>query len=228
MGGLISRVSSRTYRYSTFIMRNILLPLLFAIAFAKKDPVLYCDVCRGIIAEYRQAVKALGTTAKTTIVAGQGRLSSDGKLKTKKSLIPKYVSKDWLEEVFEDGKICNAISNDYVKWFGGADHKQWRIGRIMTYDGKMNTDVDLGYLQTGQGEAREVMEKDPSDRTRSLRWYCENTVEDLEERLYEALSKEGAYLDGPTKKICQEIAGWCGDDMVDELYPDTMLRKDEL
>merc|ERR1712050_337165 len=212
-------------------MRNILLPLLFAVAFAKKDPVLYCDVCRGIIAEYRQAVKALGTTAKTTIVAGQGRLSSDGKLKTNKKLIPQYISRDWLETIFEDGKICNAISNDYVKWFGGADHKQWRIGRIMTYDGKMNTGVDLGYLQTGQGEAREVMEKDPSDRTRSLRWYCENTVEDLEEKLYEALAKEGAHLNNPTKLICGDIAEWCGDDMVDEFYSDSMMvdaKKDEL
>lgn len=207
----------------------LLLPFLATIL-AKKDPVLYCDVCRGVIAEYRQAVKQIGTKVKTTIVAGQGRLSSDGKLKTKKSLIPKYISKDWLEEVFEDGKICNAISNDYVKWFGGADHKQWRIGRIMTYAGAMNTNVDLGYLQTGQGEAREVMEKDPSDRTRSLRWYCENTVEELEESLYKALAVEGAYLENPTMKICQEVAGWCGDDMTDEMYPDSMMAdgKDEL
>jgi len=220
--GLISRVSSRTYRFLTMKLL-LLLPFLATTLNAAKDPVLYCDVCRGVVAEYRQAVKELGTKLKTTIVSGQGRLSSDGKLNTKKSLIPKYISKDWLEEVFEDGKICNAISNDYVKWFGGADHKQWRIGRIMTYAGAMNTNVDLAYLQTGQGDAREVMEKDPSDRTRSLRWYCENTVEELEERLYKHLGVEGAYLENPTMKICKEIAGWCGEDMTDEMYPDSLM-----
>ena len=48
---------------------------------------------------------------------------------------------------------------------------------------------------------------------------------------YEALAKEGAHMNNPTKLICQDIAGWCGDDMVDEFYPDSMMedaKKDEL
>lgn len=91
----------------------------------------------------------------------------------------------------------------------------------MKYEGGMNTDVDLAYLQTGQGEAREVNEKDPSDRTRNIRWFCENTIEHLEDEIFDLfMGKLGEdALKAPTKKLCQELAGWCGDDLSSELYP---------
>merc|ERR1711964_91964 len=89
--------------------------------------------------------------------------------------------------------------------------------------GGMNTDVDLGFLQGGQDEAREVNEKDPSDRSRTIRYFCENTIESIEDDIYDVfLGKHGSEaLDNPTKKLCQELAGWCTDDMSSELYPDS-------
>merc|ERR1711976_25053 len=132
-------------------------------------------------------------------------------------------------EVFEEGRVCYHVSSDYVKWFDGVDHKQWRIGRIMTYEGKMNTEIDLGYMRDFSVE---VKEKDPADRTRTLSWYCESTVEELENmKLYDILGVEGAYMKDPTKVICGDMAGWCKGDMTSELYSDELMAqpdKDEL
>merc|ERR1711976_453217 len=139
-----------TDKYIHTIMRlqfTLITLSLIKLALAEKDPLLYCDACRGIIAEYRRAVKELGTKSKVPIVEGQGRIRSDGTIQTKKTLIPKYIDRDWLEEVFEEGRVCYHVSSDYVKWFDGVDHKQWRIGRIMTYEGKMNPEIDLGYMR---------------------------------------------------------------------------------
>lgn len=188
-----------------------------------KDPVLYCDLCRAIVAETRVAVGKLDKSLKIKITTGQSRLASDGTIRNKSTLVPKWFTREFLEDIYEDkGTVCKAISDDYVKWFSGKDHKQWRVGRIMDYvTGGMNTNVDLGFLQQGQGSAREVNEKDPADRTRSIRWFCENTIEEIEDEIFDLfMGKYGEEaLATPTQKLCQEIAGWCGDDMSSELYP---------
>jgi len=180
--------------------------------YAKLDPILYCDICKAVIAETRVAISKIPSDKRTRIVEGQGRLTSDGNLKTKSKLIPITQSREWLEELFEE-RVCKVVAEDYIKWFDGKDHKQWRIGRVMTYEGSMNTDIDLGFIQTGQGEAREVMEKDPNDRTRTIRWYCENAVELMEDQLYEtfAVHKAEDRTDVPTDKVCHEMMEWCGD-----------------
>jgi len=188
--------------------------------YSKSDPILYCDICRAVIAETRFAITQMPKDQKVRITHGQGRLGSTGNLKTKSKLIPITQSQDWLEEQWEGGAICNIISQDYVKWFSGKDHKQWRVGKIMTFEGKMNTDIDLAYLQSGTGEAKEVVEKDPSDRTRTIRWYCENAIEQVEEELYKAFKqdKEGKINETPTRKVCHEIAGWCDKNFSHEEY----------
>ena len=91
----------------------------------------------------------------------------------------------------------------------------------MTYAGSMNTEIDLH----GLGEHREVREKDPADRSRSLRWYCENAVEELEESIYKLFMKESGSTDSPTKALCHEAAKWCSESEATELFPDDMLLK---
>ena len=193
---------------------------------AAVDPILYCDLCKAVIAETRVKISKVDPNKKTRIVQGQGRLSSKGELKTKSKLIPVTQSKEWLEEVFEE-QVCGVIAEDYVKWFDGEDKKQWRVGRIMTHSGAMNTNIDLGFLQTGMGEAREVMEKDPNDRSRTIRWYCENAIEIAEDQLYDAFTKVSKK---PSYDVCYKAMSWCGEENSDEdfEFPVVEGKKDEL
>ena len=201
-----------------------ILLLFYTETYAKVDPILYCDLCKAVVAETRVKISKINPDRKTRIVQGQGRLSSDGNLKTKSKLIPITQSREWLEEVFEE-EICKVVAEDYIKWFDGKDKKQWRVGRVMTYDNKMNTDMDMGFLQGGQGEAREIVEKDPNDRTRTIRWYCENTIEMMEEELYEAFTtnKEGSLESNPSK-ICHDME-WCKADNIFEEFTDEHMQK---
>lgn len=204
-----------------FVSFLTILPYLYA----KVDPILYCDLCRGIIAETRVAISKVKPDAKARITQGQGRLTSDGKLKTKSKLIPLFKSRDWLEEVLED-KVCKNMADDYVKWFDGKNKKQWRVGRIMTYDNQMNTNIDMGFLQSGQGEAREVMEKDPNDRTRTIRWYCENAIELMEEELFSVFTNE-ENIENPTEQICGEMMSWCEGRDVSEAFTGSEKKKSD-
>jgi len=192
---------------------------------AKVDPILYCDLCKAVITETRVKISKVDPNKKTRIVQGQGRLSSTGELKTKSKLIPVTQSREWLEDVFEE-QVCKVIAEDYVKWFDGEDKKQWRIGRIMTHNGQMNTKIDLAFLQTGMGEAREVMEKDPNDRTRSIRWYCENAIELMEDELYDVFTK---VKEAPSADVCFKAMDWCSEGNSDEDFvPKEEVKKDEL
>jgi len=200
------------------MLKQVILLVLNAILLnAGKDPMLYCDVCRGIVAELQIEIAKVPQKSKTKIVTSQSRLTSDGILKEKSYIVPLYRSRGWLENVLEE-TVCKTIATDYVKWFGGKDHRQWRIGRIMTYEGSMNTEVDLQFLQQAQGEAREVNEKDPNERSRNIRWYCESAVEELEDIVYPVFMSEKGFGENPTKTVCEEMAKWCKGDMSEELY----------
>jgi len=184
---------------------------------SKKDPILYCDVCKGVIGELREEISKMPETQKVKVVKSQSRLSGDGSLKEVSKMVPIYQSRDWLEDTVED-KICKNIANDYVKWFDPKDRKQWRIGRIMTYEGTMNTEIDMSYLQQAQGEAREVNEKSPNDRSRNIRWYCESVVEEVEDVLMEYFKTEKGWNGTPTKDICETEMGWCKSDNSEEAF----------
>lgn len=199
---------------------------------AKIDPVLYCDICRAVISEARVKISKINPDRKTRITEGQGRLTSDGSLKTKSKLIPITQSREWLEELFDE-EVCKSVAEDYIKWFDGKDHKQWRIGRVMTYDNKMNTNVDLGFLQSGQGDAREIVEKDPNDRTRTIRWYCENAVELMEDVLYHQFLNINGKIERNPSRMCFEKMEWCqanniSEDFTDEHMAMDKSKKDEL
>lgn len=192
---------------------------------SKLDKVMYCDLCRSVIAETRLKISKINPDRKTRITQGQGRLTSDGNLKTKSKLIPVTQSREWLEDVFDE-EVCKTIAEDYVKWFDGKDHKQWRIGRVMTYDGGMNTKMDMAFLQGGQGEAREVVEKDPNDRTRTIRWYCENAIELMEDDLFDQFLNKDGKVEANPSKMCFEKMEWCAEDNVDEEFTAAHFEKE--
>lgn len=203
-----------------------LLVLTANLVTSKKDPLLYCDVCKAVMGELRQEISYMPENQKVKIVKSQSRLNSDGSLKETAKMVPIYQSLDWLEDTIEE-KICQNVANDYVKWFDPKDRSQWRIGRIMTYSGQMNTEIDMGYLQQAQGEAREVNEKSPNDRSRNIRWYCETVIEEIEDKLYAYFKSDKGWKAKPTQDICKEEMGWCDDSNSHELFEWAGFKKDK-
>lgn len=202
-----------------------LLVLTANLVASKKDPLLYCDVCKAVMGELRQEISYMPENQKVRIVKSQSRLNSDGSLNEVAKMVPIYQSLDWLEDTIEE-KICQNVANDYVKWFDPKDRSQWRIGRIMTYSGQMNTEIDMGYLQQAQGEAREVNEKSPNDRSRNIRWYCETVIEEIEDTLYAYFKTDKGWKSKPTEDICKEEMGWCDDSNGHELFEWSGFKKD--
>ena len=81
-----------------------------------EDPILYCDLCKAVIAEARFFISKISPDKKVRVTTGNTRLTSDGQVKTNSKLIPKVRSEEFLEDLFEE-KICDVMADDYIKWF---------------------------------------------------------------------------------------------------------------
>ena len=206
-----------------------------------EDPILYCDLCKAVIAEARFFISKISPDKKVRVTTGNTRLTSDGQVKTNSKLIPKVRSEEFLEDLFEE-KICDVMADDYIKWFepkndeNNNQKSQWRIDRVMDFDGKLNTRIDMDYINKGQGDAKEIRQKDPHDRARSMRWYCGSVLEKMEEEVYEvfmAVYPETKKIHAnPTFRVCFEQMGWCNKDEAVELFTPKKVKsktkKDEL
>ena len=62
-------------------MRRVWFLLALGFVSSKKDPILYCDVCKGVIGELREEISKMPETQKVKVVKSQSRLSGDGSLK---------------------------------------------------------------------------------------------------------------------------------------------------
>lgn len=208
------------------LFKYILISINLHISLGKLDPILYCDLCKAIISEARLKIHRQPPDQKVRVTTGGSRLTSNGELKTKTKLLPKIRSDEFLEYLFEE-YVCDELADNYLKWFdkkpSDPNKRQWRISRVTNInDGKMNLNIDMDYIEKGQGDAREIREKDPEDRTRSMRMYCAAAIEEMEEELFDVFQiiydETGEVHAHPSFRVCYEQKGWCGKEDAKEMF----------
>jgi len=164
-----------------------------------KDHEFYCQACYALVDESYHTVLSVDKAKR--IEVGAGRVDPNGKMKQKKRDF--RTSESHLTEVFE--KVCKGIADDWVIE-QNPDTGAKRIKRMMSFDGKMNTDVNFQWIMQ---EKEQDPGKPPSKDPLKIRWTCENVLEEIEEDLLEAFQTLGddetALTLPEMKKVCNFV-----------------------
>lgn len=146
---------------------------------------LKCMVCTSIIGEIQRNISSVDVTRKINV--GGFRLDDDGNYDEK--VVPYWKSEIYLTEMLDE--ICKIMDN-YVRATNKADGSPTIISLLA--DGGMNPIVS------------EVDMVQDSDLNKSLRYHCEDIVDEHLETLIEELKAENENL---SAKICGEVARLC-------------------
>ncbi|XP_044265999.1 protein seele [Tribolium madens] len=155
---------------------------------------LRCLVCKTSLDELHKAVNKIDPT-KTVDVGGY-RLDSDGNYRHKS--VSQAKSEVHLSEMIED--ICTKM-DDYVRatW---KSNGTLTLLKLITEDGKMNNDMS------------EVNLVQDDDLNKSLKYYCEGIMEELEENIIKHFQSDTKDIH---KKVCVEESAICGKKVNEEL-----------
>ncbi|CAK9820087.1 Protein seele [Anthophora plagiata] len=181
-------------------MNNILIifSLLFVNTFVKSTEIdsqyLKCLVCRSTVKEIEEELNKIDPSLEIEI--GNYRLDAQGNVIHKK--VPLAQSEVHISDVLDN--ICEKMS-DYVR----ATYKsngQLTILNLMSPSGGMNPEMSkVDIIQDG-------------DLNKSLKYYCEEIVEEFEE-IVSLFARKENNIKG---KLCTNIAKLC--DPVDFMYED--------
>lgn len=152
---------------------------------------LKCKVCTSIIDEIQKNISRVDVTRKINV--GGFRLDNEGNYDEK--VVPYWKSEIYLTEMLDD--ICNVMEN-YVRATHKANGSQTIISLLA--DGGMNplmSEVDL---------------VQDTDLNKSLKYHCEDIVDEYLETLMDELRAERQNL---SAKICGEVAQLCDQEVIE-------------
>ncbi|KAK0075441.1 hypothetical protein PV325_006902 [Microctonus aethiopoides] len=165
---------------------------------------LQCAVCRSTIEEVENVLAKINPSQDIEI--GNFRLDANGDMIKKK--VPLAKSEVHISDVLDN--ICEKMS-DYVR----ARYKstgELTVLNLMTPSGKMNPEIsNVDIIQDG-------------DLNKSLKFYCEEIVEEHEEPIIEIFRKGESNV---INKICTESTKLCSDELPSD-YDDNENEHTEL
>lgn len=173
-----------TICYCLFISM-LLLQMNHVEAKKKKKPNLkkyMCDICSAIINEAEHMISQVDP--KKTVQVGSFRISPDGKTRTVTKKFSR--SESHIEDLIQD-KVCNDIKENYSEYKDKSGLQ--RLQRMVTYDGKMNPDLDFAALQAGT-EEHNKKGGGPQDTTKQISFKCSEMIESFEDDLKEYLQND--------------------------------------
>lgn len=163
---------------------------------ARRDAEVYCGVCRALVDEIDWAVKKVDP--KKTIQVGSFRISPDGSQKPNE--IPYARSETHLLELFED--ICSSM-DDYALYVDPDTQKRSYM-RFAPRDSEKMGSVDFKNFKF-----------DP-ENSKSLKFVCENIVEEYEDEIISLFTHEADHV---ADKLCNAKSEFC-DPSVQTLHPE--------
>ncbi|XP_011301947.1 protein canopy homolog 2 [Fopius arisanus] len=175
-----------------FLLGVFILPALVS-AYKEIDMnLLQCLICRTTIEEMDNVMAKIDPSR--SIDVGNYRLDAQGNI-LKKS-VPMRKSEVHISEVLDN--ICNKL-DDYVR----ARYKS--NGRLilmpLEIDGQMNPEIgDVDIIQDG-------------DLNRSLKYYCQELVDEYEEPIIKGFQKGGTDV---INEICTKVTNVCDDELPPE------------
>jgi len=191
-------------------LASIVLGLLISPGQCKKDKFFYCQTCNALIQE--SFYKISQVDAKKYINVGSSRIDPNGEMKERKKQW--RLSETHLTEVFED--VCKNIANDWVIEQNPETEMKY-VKRMTTYEGSMNTDVNFQWIME---KKQDEPDKPPSADVLTIRWTCENILEEIEEDMIEnfQLMEKDEDLDDEdlVEALCLD-SGVCSAEHHDEL-----------
>lgn len=166
-----------------------------------------CDICSAIVDEAEHMISKVDP--KKTVQVGSFRVNPDGKTRTVTKKFSR--SESHIEELLED-KVCKDITDNYSEY--KDKNGLQRLQRMVTYDGKMNPDLDFAALQAG---TQELNEKGggPPDTTKQISFKCNEMIEGIEDDLMEYLQNDDKDKMS-TAEFCAEV-NYCPPKSKDEL-----------
>ncbi|XP_014240188.1 protein seele [Cimex lectularius] len=154
---------------------------------------LKCLVCKRVVEEMEKAVDKVDP--KKRVEVGTYRLDHKGDQSQRTVELRK--SEVYLTELME--KICNKM-DDYVRARSKATG-QLHVIPLITEDGQMNSLIgELDIIQD-------------SDLNKSLKFYCENILEENEDGFIKTFANMSENLD---ITLCSNVAGLCNEKVQDE------------
>jgi len=190
-------------------MRLFLLSLI-SLTIAKKDKFFYCQTCSALLQESFYKVSLID--AKKTINVGSSRIDPNGQMKERTKQW--RLSETHLTELFED--VCKNIANDWVIEQEPETANKF-VKRMTTYEGAMNTEVNF---QNIMDQKQQDPDKPPSADVLTIRWTCENILEEIEEDMIEAFQEMESNPDLDDEDLIEELclnSGICTSAHHDEL-----------
>ncbi|XP_062843984.1 protein canopy-1 [Trichomycterus rosablanca] len=156
----------------------------------KKDEVMYCSACMAITDELLHSISLIDP--KKTVSVGGFRLNPDGSLTDKK--VPLARSETHLSELL-DG-VCNNMS-DYAL-YEDPDTKRQSYRRFAPRGGDAGNFPDLTHFKFTGPEGSD-----------SLKFACENIVEELEEEIISLFTQENHHGEDVAQRLCSQVSGFC-------------------
>ncbi|XP_062900501.1 protein canopy homolog 1-like [Mobula hypostoma] len=173
-------------RWDIALLLAELLALCSPWACAERDAETYCGVCRALVDEIDWAVKKVDP--KKTIQVGSFRISPDGSQKPNE--IPYARSEIHLLELFEN--ICSNM-DDYALYVDPDTQKRTYM-RFAPRDSEKMGSVDFKNFKF-----------DP-ENSKSLKFVCENIVEEYEDEIISLFTHEADHV---ADKLCSERSEFC-------------------
>merc|ERR1719206_486584 len=124
--------------------------------------------------------------------------NQDGKSKSVKQKFSR--SDSHIEDLIEE-KVCDDIKDNYSEY--KDKNGLQRLQRMVTYDGKMNPDLDFMALQAGTQELN-AQGGGPPETTRQISFKCNEMIEKEEEKLKEYLQNDDENKKS-TAEFCAEL-----------------------
>ncbi|KAM8966391.1 protein canopy homolog 1 [Pelodytes ibericus] len=160
----------------------------------KRDPVLYCGACRGLVEELLYEIKKVNP--KKTIEVGSFRISPDGT--QEKSKVPLVKSEQFLTEILEG--ICDRMDDYGLYEDPTTQEKSYK--RFAPRDNEGFGSLDFNNFQFNP------------DETSTLKFACERVAEEHEDEIFSLITQEA---DNLADKLCIEETGLCKEVLHSEL-----------
>ncbi|XP_063988675.1 protein seele [Diachasmimorpha longicaudata] len=185
----------------------LVLPALICADEEIDQKLLQCLVCRATIEEVENVLNKIDPSHQVEV--GNYRLDATGNILKKK--VSKRSSEVHISEILDN--ICDKL-DDYVR----ATYKsngRLTVLRLMTPEGQMNPEIsNVDIIQDG-------------DLNKSLKYYCQEIVDEYEDPMIELFQKAGSDV---VNDICTRETSICTDELPpeDEEEESQDTERDEL